>query len=374
MMELASSLSALGHDVVAAVPYRGPLHDAFAERSLQLLVAPIVVVDRSLRLADLTSLAAAAIRANTNLIDTFRSFAPDVVYSNTSHVIDGPAIARAFRIPHVWHLREIERVPHAVRQLYGYWLLSSASRVITISEAVSEAYFQYGVRRVVTIPDGIDIDYYSNTGPSRLPSRFTTDRPLRLLSVGRLTPWKGQDVAIEAVIALAQKGAPVQLRVVGGALTRADLAYRQRLRDLCSRSSAITMEPEAGDVRSHYEWADVLLHTAVSAEPFGRVIVEAMAGRCAVVASDCGGPREIIRHNVDGRLIQPGNASLLAATLQELLSVPDMVARLASTGHVRANDFSIELTARSVSEVLKNATTHERSARRYRHVRPDLRA
>jgi glycosyltransferase involved in cell wall biosynthesis len=311
-------------------------------------------------------LAAAAIRAKTDLIDTFRSFEPDVVYSNTSHVIDGPAIARAFRIPHVWHLREIERVPYAVRRLYGYWLLSSASRVIAISQAVSAAYFQYGGRRVVTIPDGVDIDYYSNTRPSRLPSRFTSDRPLRLLSVGRLTPWKGQDVAIEAIIALARQGAPVQLRVVGGALTKPDQAYRQRLHDLSSRSSAITIEPEVGDVRSHYQWADVLLHTAVSAEPFGRVIVEAMAGRCAVVASDCGGPREIIRHNIDGRLIQPGNASLLAATLQELLSDPDMVARLASTGHVRASDFSIDLTARSVSGVLKDAATHKRPARRYR--------
>lgn len=366
MIELASALAALGHTVAVAVPYDGPLLYALSDRGIQFFVVPLFVVDRSLAIAQLFSLAAAASRARAELVEAFRAFHPDFIYSNTSHVIDGPALSRAFRVPHIWHLREIERVHSRIRYLYGYWLLANSARVIAISDAVRRSYYRPRQPRVVTVPDGIDIEYYCSQHSDVALQAYSTDRPLRLLSIGRITPWKGQDVAVNAVILLVDQGYPVELRVVGGALTEPDRVFERRLHDLSVPCPAISFGGEVTDVRPFYRWCDVFMHNAVQPEPFGRVIVEAMAGRCAVVASDLGGPREIIRNDVDGRLIQPGDPQVLAATLQELVTFPCRVERMASAAYARSKDFSIDATSRAVADVLTAVSRQESVRQRFR--------
>lgn len=352
MSELASALSRSGYTVAAAVPYEGPLVDAFRAMGLPCFVVPLSVVDRSLTAPRLLALIAAAARSKREVIRTFHHFAPDIVYSNTSHVVDGPALARAFRAVHVWHVREIERVPPALRRLYGGWLLVSSSRVVTISEAVHQAYFNRVHRGAVVVPDGVDLTCYPSALARRHPSRYSTERPLRVLSVGRITPWKGQDVAVQAVVSLTAAGRPIRLRVVGGALTETDETFEHRLRQQSHNCPAVSIEGEVEDVQSLYRWSDVVVHTAVQPEPFGRVIVEGMASGCAVVATDHGGPREIIRDGIDGRLIRPGEPGLLAAVLDEFLTAPAQVERLSSAARARAETFSMESTAHSIANVL----------------------
>lgn len=370
MVELASSLAALGHTVAAAVPCHGPLLNAYPEAAVRFFVAPISLVDRSLKLAQIPSLAFRALRARSELIDIFRVFRPDIVYSNTSHVLDGPAVSRCFRAPHLWHLREIERVPPLIRRLYGSFLLLTAVRVVAISDAVSSSYFGSGRSRVTTVPDGIDLAYYSRPRTLSAPQQYSSERPLRLLSIGRLTPWKGQDVAVEAIASLAIRGYPIDLRVVGRAVTDRDKEFEQRLLGLSRGCPAIHIEGEVDDVRPLYQWADVLLHTAVEPEPFGRVIVEAMATGCAIVASDQGGPREIIDHNVDGFLIEPGDPALLSSTIQEFLMDPNQVERLASAAYAHADHYSIQYTARSVENLLQLVGLQHTWPRLHIGVRP----
>jgi glycosyltransferase involved in cell wall biosynthesis len=102
-----------------------------------------------------------------------------------------------------------------------------------------------------------------------------------------------------------------------------------------------------------YAWCDVVLHTAVKPEPFGRVIVEAMASGRVVVSSNVGGPREIIRDEVDGILVPPDDREALVATLRRLLHAPDLVGRMAAAARVRAESFSARTTGQKVAAVLE---------------------
>jgi glycosyltransferase involved in cell wall biosynthesis len=354
MSELAAALCRSGHRVAAALPHEGPLADVLRAMGMPVIVAPLSVIGRSVPVRHLPALMAAAIRSRDEMICAFQGFSPDVVYSNTSHVVDGPALARAFGAAHVWHLREIERVPPLARRLYGYWLLATSARVVAISEAVRSAYFGGAARRVVVVTDGVDLTAFRSTDSNRPLPTYSRERPLRLLSVGRITPWKGQDVAVKAVLALVRAGHPVHLRLAGAALTSRDEAYEARLRELSSPCPGITMEGEVDDVRPLYEWADVVIHTAVEPEPFGRVVVEAMASGCAVLATDQGGPREIIRDGIDGRLIEPGDPDQLADCLATLLSNPDEIAGMGKAARARAESFSLDATARAIDEILRH--------------------
>lgn len=351
--ELASSLLALGCEVAVSAPRDGPLLDLLRDVGIRTIVAPLCVVDRSMGTGALLRSLLASVRAKPELVDAHRWFRPHVICTNTSHVMDGRPLAKALGARHVCHLREIERIPCWARVLYGYWLTKVADRLLPISKSVEAAYFPTGTSRATVVPDGIDLRYYWCDELSEGACSYSAEHPLRLLAIGRLTPWKGQDIAIAAVAALLATGTPVRLRVVGGAVTDADRHFERRLRAMAEpHGSLISFEGEVDDVREHYRWSDVVLHTSTKPEPFGRVIVEAMASGRPVIASDEGGPREIIQNGVNGLLTTPGDAQALMAIVAHLVRSPPLVARLAASAQARSSEFSVDRTARRVAAVL----------------------
>jgi glycosyltransferase involved in cell wall biosynthesis len=169
--------------------------------------------------------------------------------------------------------------------------------------------------------------------------------------VGRLAAWKGVEDAVAALARLVAAGLPVELRVVGAAMP-AD-------RDLPARVEAQARALGVADrVRLLGERADVpelmpgfalLLHPTRAPEPFGRVVVEAMAASVPVVAAAHGGPREIVVPGETGLLVPPGDPDALAAAAEELLRDPERAARLGRAGRVRALErFDIAANARAV--------------------------
>ena len=91
---------------------------------------------------------------------------------------------------------------------------------------------------------------------------------------------------------------------------------------------------------------DVIVH-ASDREPFGIVIVEAMALGKPVIAGDAAGPTEIITDGVDGFLSPYGDAAALGCALRRLLDDPALAQRLGAAARLRAQDFSTQNYARN---------------------------
>src|SRR5678815_4470578 len=72
------------------------------------------------------------------------------------------------------------------------------------------------------------------------------------------------------------------------------------------------------DIETVYAAIDVMVHTAIEPEPFGRVIVEAMLQGAPVIAASSGGPLEIIDDNVDGLLRDPTNEKELGDAIRQM--------------------------------------------------------
>jgi len=86
-----------------------------------------------------------------------------------------------------------------------------------------------------------------------------------------------------------------------------------------------------------------MVHASVAPEPFGLVIVEAMACGTPVVASRLGGPNEIIRHGIDGFLVEPTDPKAIALKIQVVLDDPKMKKQIAQRAIKRVEDcFSLE--------------------------------
>lgn len=183
--------------------------------------------------------------------------------------------------------------------------------------------------------------------------------------VGRLQRWKRVELAVEAMrhVHAAEPGAV--LRIIGGTTPGIDEGYGE---ELGARAEAegigrvVEFRGHVADIRAELAQIDVLLHTARS-EPFGLVIVEAMAQHVPVIAVTEGGPVEILRDGVDG-LLAAAEPEALADRLLELIADPVRRERMGAEGAERAQElFSADRMAErtwTLVRSLARASGHER--------------
>ena len=176
--------------------------------------------------------------------------------------------------------------------------------------------------------------------------------------VGRLAPWKGQDVFLRAFAEAFPTGTERAL-VVGGALFGED-AYGDELRRLVvdlGIADRVEFTGHVDDVGAPLQRMHVVVHASVIAEPFGQVVVEAMAAGRAVVATAAGGPLEVIDDGVNGLLVPPGDVTVLAATLRRLADDEIEREALGALAVVRAADFRPERIAPDVLRLYRRLST-----------------
>jgi glycosyltransferase involved in cell wall biosynthesis len=191
--------------------------------------------------------------------------------------------------------------------------LKAATRVIAVSEHEAASLINLGVQRdrIRVIPNGVDLGEFAGVGTRK-------DRDgLVGLFVGRLDPdQKGLDVLVRAMSKLPQNY-PLRLRLVGedwgGAELLRHLAQRLGVAD---RVTMVGKVPRPEVVREFAE-ADFLVLPS-RFEPFGIVLLEAMAAGLPVVASRVGGIPEIVSEGETGLLVEPDNPDALAEALRLL--------------------------------------------------------
>lgn len=185
---------------------------------------------------------------------------------------------------------------------------------------------------VVVNPPGVEMERFATTGP--IP-----DGAPSVLVLGALVRWKRPGLAVEA-LALARRQVPdLRLRLVGGALGVAGEKLSDELRaqaDAAGLAEAFELVGQAADPILELARASCLLHCAPR-EPFGLVVVEALAAGRPAVVPEAGGPAEIIDPSC-GRLYPPGDAAGAAGALVELVSTPGLAAQLGERGRRRAGE------------------------------------
>ena len=169
--------------------------------------------------------------------------------------------------------------------------------------------------------------------------------------VAQLSPWKGQDTAIEALRLLRAQHVDAHLLLIGSAKfvarsTRFDnVAYVERLHRLVADAGLqerVSWLGERDDVPELMRALDVLLLPSHE-EPFGRALLEAMALEVPVLAPDVGGCVELVRDGVEGYLVPPREPAAWAQAVQRVLAGPERGRAMGRAGRVRVSEtFGIE--------------------------------
>ena len=291
----------------------------------------------------------------------------DLIYANSQKaaVVGALAAARSGR-PLIVHLHDILTAEHFSR--VNRWLAVTASNrgaaaVIADSAATGRAFVAAGGRAEL-----VEVVHYGfapvpgfGRPEARAAARARVTDELGLPAacqlvghVGRLSPWKGQDVFIRA---LARVPEAVGL-IVGAALFGEDEIEPglRRLADEVGVGDRLIFTGFRADPSRMMAACDLIVHSSTAPEPFGRVIVESMLVGTPVVAARAGGPCEIIDEGRTGWLTEPGDDRALAARIEACAADPATTASVAFAARSMAEErFDLATMRRSIAGVVERA-------------------
>lgn len=331
----------------------GPLVDGLRDAGADVEVHPLPAVARDLRRGELTAgarqLAAARTTAGyaRHLRDRLVALDPDVVHTNSMKAgFYGSWAGRRAGKPVVWHLHDRvmpdylpRRVVPAVR-----WATTHAPDALVAPSQIT-------LDTVGRIPRGLRATVVPNVIPA--PETPVPMRPdVRAVGiVGRLTPWKGQHVFLEAFARAFPEG-DVRAAIIGSAVF-GETDYEQELHEQAARlgiADRVEFRGFCTDVGAQLETLDVLVHASVLADPLTTVVLEGMAAGLPTVSANAGGHAAHVTHGHDGLLFAPGDPGALARELRRLAGDPDLRRSMGAAARHTAQRFAPEaVTAEMVA-------------------------
>ncbi|MFZ1289745.1 MAG: glycosyltransferase family 4 protein [Melioribacteraceae bacterium] len=217
-------------------------------------------------------------------------------------------------------------------------------KIICISEFSKTEYISYGIpeKKCKTIYDGVDLKKFTSF------ENGTTDNII-IGCVGRLEKWKGQQILIDAAAILVKTVPNIEFLLVGNGNNKDDLQNKVKNQNL---EKYFEFTGDVTNVKDYMDKCSIIVHTSIEPEPFGMVIIEAMALGKVVIATNFGGPPEIIENETDGFLIQPSNSTILADYILRLIKNPELRKQIGINARKKViSKFDFRETARQIENI-----------------------
>ncbi|MDH6372044.1 glycosyltransferase involved in cell wall biosynthesis [Paenibacillus sp. PastF-3] len=333
----------------------GALAERLREKGMDVRIIPL---DESIRSRGRNAVNLGAPAAAFKLLAYGRKLAPllkaekvDCVHTNSlKSALYGAIAAKIAGVPLIWHIRDHIGAPYLKPIVAkGIRLLSRLlpNGVIANSHSTLNALELPRSKKTLVVYSAFAKAIGNGIG-------MRDQKAFNVLLVGRLAHWKGQHIVLEA--AKSFKNEPrVKFWLAGDALFGEE-AYKQELLQKIKNDELtnVSMLGHVDDIQGLMNTADLLIHTSVTPEPFGQVIVEGMAAGLPVIASNEGGPVEIVVQGETGLLIEPGDAVILADSIKWMLDHPEERRRMADNGMKRVKEhFVIENTVKDIVDYYK---------------------
>ncbi|MHC5060704.1 MAG: glycosyltransferase family 4 protein [Planctomycetota bacterium] len=249
---------------------------------------------------------------------------PHIIHANNTKAVLATILPKVFAGSKlIWHMRDLR----CSRLLAGICRCLS-SKVIAVSKAVKEKLVGLGVKakHIEVIYNGIATDDI----PAEITKKDQSSSVI-FANIGQFVPWKKQFLFIEAAERFLQDGSNAQFILIGDDIFARDGRHKK---ELINRARA---SPFAQNIKiigwhdnlvSYWEQIDCLVHTA-DTEPFGRVIIEAMAHGVPVIAAADNGPAEIIADGKTGLLFAPDEIEELLGAMKRIYEDRELAHNLA---------------------------------------------
>jgi glycosyltransferase involved in cell wall biosynthesis len=290
----------------------------------------------------------------------------DLVHHNNSLRSSRASILAAWLagVPQLCHVRMLHDFSAVER-----FLARRVDSFIYISKAVEQHYRQQGLPagqgQVIYNPINFEVFERANHSAEFWAEFGLSGRDLLVTNVGRLDSWKGHDYFLEAMAEVIQAQPRAKALIVGEADAQPrNQAYYRRLQQLVTElklSDHVIFTGFRPDVPRIMAASNIVVHSASEPEPFGRVVVEAMAAGRSVVATAAGGVLDIIEDQVTGLLVPPKNATRMAQAIRQLLQNRDQARMIGQRAQQQARErFSVNRHVTAVQRVYQKILAPEK--------------
>lgn len=280
---------------------------------------------RSMELAAMATELLANMSYVMRLVRLCRKKRVEVLHAN-NFAMEPLWAARLLGIPIVSHLHGFLYLPVERSRRRNF---RHVNAFVSISRAVTESAVKAGVdqSRIHEIPNFVE--RMPEASPPPMPSQ------LAIGIFGRVTHWKGQKEFLRAVMQVLPDFRSLRVYIIGDA-SDGDPRYLDECRKIAESSpyaDRIEFTGLVTDVAAYYRKCTVVVHASIEPEPFGMVVIEAMAEARPVVASVLGAPPEIIQDGVEGYLVDPRDPGAMAGRIIELLGNPTLATEMGIRAH-----------------------------------------
>lgn len=328
LLRLSCRLHRDGHAVQVVLPWDGPLVAEVKRAGVRAVIHPNLGMITRRIFQSSSALLGSMMRLLLSIFELWRivrQFRPDVIHTNTALILAPGIVAKLARRPHVWHVREsFGEFPLLMRwfQWFMFWL---SSRIVCVSESVAGQFERRIRRKIVVVHNGIPLDEFAPVSSQRVRAfreHYGLDGHRVVGVVGRIKLGrKGQDTFVQAASLLKQKFPKVRFVCIGSPFPGNDEHLRnllQMVQDLGLQKQFV-YTGDVEDIKAAYSALSISVLPSALPEPFGGVVIEAMAMGKAVVGTRIGGTVEQIDDGVTGFLVEPDNPRALAGAIERLL-------------------------------------------------------
>lgn len=292
------------------------------------------------------------LRALSRAIEDLR---PDLIHTNSLKAdLMGGLVARYRGVPVVWHIRDRideDYLPARLVKIFRAACGTVPNGLIANSRATLESLRLQPEKLVAVISSGIDLQPFvrATASAETLSTAIASGREIRVGLIGRICPWKGQEVFLRSAARVLELRPRVRFYVVGAPLFGED-EFESDLRRLADDLGIADRVEFTGFQRNMPEVIaklDLVVHASTIPEPFGQVVVQGMAVAKPVIATEGGGPSEILRDGVTGYLVPRGDPERLSAKILDVLAQPAAAEVVARAGQqVALARYGSEMTTR----------------------------
>lgn len=347
LSNLIRNLNTSNYDIFLLCPSEGMLTEELARYGIKFLYADLPLRFRRDNISEF-------VPQTYKLYKLLRTYKFDIIHANS--YIAGYSIAlvaRILRVPLVTHVRDI--IPDGFFIPKESKLLGFSKKLICISQAVKDHLAKYGfTNKTTVIPNGVDTSLFSATcGKARLPQNW---RRIKFGLVGQVINWKGHEEFLDAISNVVGQGLYSDFYIIGDAMFN-DPSYLDFLKEKARKLRISEFVHFISFQRDIVTWMNALDVVVCPSwfEPFGRVVIEGMSLKKLVIATNVGGPAEIIEDGKSGILVTPKDPKSLENAIVRCIKNPEIIEEFGIRARENIlNKYTISIHVNAVEKLYKN--------------------
>lgn len=346
LLRLSSRLTRDGVSVSVILPHEGPLVFALRQNGVEVVIQKNLPVIERRKAESLRGLIDLLINLCVSIYSIFRlikQFNPQIIHTMTAVILSSGPAARLAGIPHIWHVREFFNEFGWLWRYYQRYMVLFSSRIVCVSTPVASQFEELKTNgKLLVLHNGFPAEEFAGVSADRVEmfrSKYAAAGVQFLVGVvGRIKfQRKGQEVFVRAAGLLKTKFPDARFLCIGSPFPGNE-KHLASLLDLVKELSLVGYVLYTGDIediKAAIKGLDILVLSSTQPEPFGGVVVEAMALSRPVVATKAGGSLEQVVDGVTGYLVEPGNPEEMADHIERLLQSPERRQTFGARGHAR---------------------------------------